>query len=228
MHKLTLTLLAGGAGLLLAAPALADGGVHHPECVTTYKDYPHTLDTPVAGLVYIKAGPNHYAAGWHEAGWDVPATWNGKDTSHYDVCADTPTTTVPPTTTEPPVTTLPPTTTEPPTTTTEAPPSTTTLPPTTASTAPPSTAPVASTTLPAVTTLPPTVSSTPVNTTVTPLPTSMAPLPIVDIINPPTTTVAPPKSADLPATGTQHTPYFALLGAGLLLLGRVTWKLARE
>lgn len=159
-----------GAGIT-AATAAADG-VHHPACVTVYKDLPHTADTPVAGDVWIKSGPNHFAYGYHAAGWDVPAQIDTdpsddvkmQDTSHYDVCtSDTPTTTTEPpsTTTDPPSTTQPPTTsTEPPVVT--DPPVTTTEPPATDPTTPDTTVPATDPTAPPATDIgdPPTATPT--------------------------------------------------------------------
>lgn len=230
MKKLILTAaLVLGLTATSALVASADGGVHHPDCVTVYKDLTHLEDTPVGGTVYVKVGNSHYSAGYHEAGWDVPATWTVdgkyKDVSHYDVCGDPP-----PTTTQPPVTTTVPET----TTTTEAPPSTTTEPPTTTEptsttsepdepqppTVPPSTSATTPTTAPETTTAAPSTTSTVATPSTVPQPPSAPPR--VDVVGP------PPVPPELPQTGTQHVPGFLLLGAGLAVIGLVARKLARE
>ena len=130
---------------------------HHPDCPGLVKDLDIGDATSVAGEVFIKAGPDHVSIGFQAAGYIIPATFDGKEVSHADVCpTPTPTTTTsssqpppplhtasttttssdhhsrPTTTTSSTTTTVPPTTTTSSTTTTLAPTTTTTtLPPTT-------------------------------------------------------------------------------------------------
>jgi hypothetical protein len=231
-----LTRVAAITALILTVVALIVGftlgrasadGVHHPTCVTTYKDFSHTEHTPVAGEVYIKAGPNHYSAGYHEAGWDVPAEWNGKDTSHYDVCIVIATTT---TTTEPEQTT---TTTEPEqttttvaettttelqttTTTTEVTPSTATSPPTTTTSS--STEPTVAVTDPPV----PSTTPAPMIPICTQFPTLESCQ--VTVIPPETTTIppAPALAGGLPETGPGYVTEGAAILGGLFLLSGLT------
>jgi LPXTG-motif cell wall-anchored protein len=83
--------------------------VHHPECAGLVKDIAPGVPTPVDGVVYVKAGTDHYNVGFQSAGYVAgPQGAQPYGVSHVDVCPETPTTTAPPTTV--PETTTPPTT----------------------------------------------------------------------------------------------------------------------
>lgn len=177
MNRKPLIGVAAGVATLLTSAAASAGDVHHPDCPGIVKDLDHTTDTPIDGIVWIKAGPDHYDVGYHDAGWDVPDSWAGHDTSHYDVCPTTQTTTTEATTstsTIPP--TSAPTTTEASTTSTTVPVSTSTAPTTSTSTVPATTSTVTTATttfLPS--TEPSTTSSGSATTSTAPAPTSSVP-----------------------------------------------------
>ena len=78
-------------GLAVGSTTLADqpDDVHHPNCTGLIKDLGIGAVTPVDGIVYIKAGPNHVSIGYQPSGYVIPATFGGKDTSHGDVCPET-------------------------------------------------------------------------------------------------------------------------------------------
>jgi len=78
-------------GLAVGSTTLADqpDDVHHPNCPGLIKDLGIGAVTPVDGIVYIKAGPNHVSIGYQPSGYVIPATFGGKDTSHGDVCPET-------------------------------------------------------------------------------------------------------------------------------------------
>ncbi len=113
-------LLTGGGALLLPSVAAAHSnavqpaatvpattiGVHHPECVsgTIVKDIPPGTPTPIGGIVWVKAGNDHYNVGYQPAGY-VAGPQGGHAVSHVDVCpGDDPNST---TTTEAPATSAP-------------------------------------------------------------------------------------------------------------------------
>jgi hypothetical protein len=208
---------------LAVASAAADGGpptdVHHPDCVTVHKDYDHTVNTPVAGQVYIKAGNDHYDAGYHDAGWDVPATWAGKDVSHYDICTPpVSTTTEAPTSTSTSSTTTASTTSS--STTSSLPssssstpttaPTTSSVVPTTststssssvATTAPPTTVPASSTTEPESTTSAPSTTSPPSTSTTAPGTSTSTPA-----STSPGTTTSSSSPSTVPSSSSTTTP----------------------
>ena len=124
-------------------------GPNHPDCPGLVKDLGIGDTTSVAGEVFIKAGPNHVSIGFQAAGYVIPATFDGKEVSHADVCPTpvaTTTTVAPTTTTSSTTTTVAPTTTTSSTTTTVAP--TTTTSTTTTTVAPTTTTSSTTTTLP--------------------------------------------------------------------------------
>jgi hypothetical protein len=96
---------------LVVTPLVAGDviGSNHPDCPGIVKDLNPGDATPVAGEVWIKAGNEHVSIGFQAAGFIIPATFDGKETSHADVCpvpgATTTTTTSSTTTTTQPDTT---------------------------------------------------------------------------------------------------------------------------
>lgn len=120
--SLTATMLVLWLTWTATAQAEQPPTVHHPDCPGVIVDIAPGTPTPTAGVVYVKAGPEHVNIGWQPTG-HVPTSPNGHDVSHVDVCPPTETTTTWPDTTT--------TTTEPAATTTTAPDTTSTTTPTT-------------------------------------------------------------------------------------------------
>ena len=86
-------LTTGGGALLLPSVAAAHHntvslaatlGVHHPECAIV-TDIPPGTPTPIGGIVFVKAGNDHYNVGYQPAGY-VAEPQGGHDVSHVDVC----------------------------------------------------------------------------------------------------------------------------------------------
>jgi hypothetical protein len=61
-------------------------GANHPDCAGLVKDLGVGAATPIAGEVFIKAGPVHVSIGFQAAGFVIPALFDGKEVSHADVC----------------------------------------------------------------------------------------------------------------------------------------------
>jgi hypothetical protein len=72
MIKRAILPLAAALAVLGGASVVATGDQHHPDCPGLVKDLDAGDATPVAGDVWIKAGPDHHSAGHQEAGYIVP------------------------------------------------------------------------------------------------------------------------------------------------------------
>jgi hypothetical protein len=85
--------LLGGFAVASDTPAAAGQPptVHHPDCDGLVKDIPPGAPTPVDGIVWVKAGPEHVNVGAQFAGYIAPSP-NGHDVSHVDVCPKPPVT----------------------------------------------------------------------------------------------------------------------------------------
>lgn len=176
-------------------------GVHHPECYGLVKDIPPGVPTPVAGIVWVKAGNEHVNVGFQSAGY-IAGSPNGHDVSHVDVCpipeeTTTTSTTEPTTTTS---TTVAPTTTVVETTTTTVAPTTTVAETTTTSQAP-DTSVVTTTTVE--------VDIPPVPTT-TLTPVTEPRLPDQPIVVP---VITDPPPVNLPSTGSGEVVLWIFVGA---------------
>ena len=80
-------MLAGGLAFSSAGTASAQQSdtVNHPVCAGVVVDIKPGARTPIAGIVFVKAGNTHTNVGFHEAGY-VAATPNDSAVSHVDVC----------------------------------------------------------------------------------------------------------------------------------------------
>ena len=79
-------MLAGGLAFSSAGTASAQQpvSVNHPACAGVV-DIAPGQPTPIAGIVFVKAGNSHTDVGFHEAGY-VATSPNGSTVSHVDVC----------------------------------------------------------------------------------------------------------------------------------------------
>ena len=79
-------MLAGGLAFSSAGTASAQQpvSVNHPACAGVV-DIAPGQPTPIAGIVFVKAGNSHTDVGFHEAGY-VATSPNGSAVSHVDVC----------------------------------------------------------------------------------------------------------------------------------------------
>ena len=80
-------MLAGGLAFSSAGTASAQQSdtVNHPVCAGLVKDIAPGEPTPIAGIVYVKAGDTHTDVGFHGAGF-VATSPNKSAVSHVDVC----------------------------------------------------------------------------------------------------------------------------------------------